>query len=37
MKLWDIATGKLVRTFEADFSGTENAVVFSPDAQRALG
>ena len=35
MKLWDAATGALVRTFEGH-SGSVNSVAFSPDGARVL-
>jgi WD40 repeat protein/CHAT domain-containing protein/tetratricopeptide (TPR) repeat protein len=35
VKLWDVATGRLLRTFEGE-SGRLNAVAFSPDGRTAL-
>jgi WD40 repeat protein len=36
LKLWDMASGRLVRTF-AEHSGEVTSVAFSPDGARVLG
>src|SRR5258707_4695807 len=36
LKLWDIGTGRLLRTFQSEITSYANQVVFSPDGGRVL-